>query len=163
MADEAFPYFTSLHANDCYTYQDFDIPIGVGEGKGFRHLILTGKNDSGKTTILQGINEWGEFAKEREGEPDYNAAMGNIYVSPTYKKTESLTERFDKRNSFYKFFDNLESVFQEVFEDKKLQLVFAREQYEFYLQYTAIGSGTKKGNRPIATPTKMAARRRNRK
>ena len=58
MADEAFPYFTSLHANDCYTYQDFDIPIGVGEGKGFRHLILTGKNGSGKTTILRAINDW---------------------------------------------------------------------------------------------------------
>jgi len=58
MTTETFPYLTSLHVNDCYTYRDFDIPIGKGVDKPFRHLILTGKNGSGKTTVLQGINDW---------------------------------------------------------------------------------------------------------
>ena len=58
MANESFPYLTSLHVNDCYAYQDFDIPIGTGVDKPFRHLILTGKNGSGKTTVLVALEEW---------------------------------------------------------------------------------------------------------
>jgi energy-coupling factor transporter ATP-binding protein EcfA2 len=52
---EDFPYITSLHVNDCYTYQDFDIPLH--DYQPFSHLILTGKNGSGKSTILRGIDD----------------------------------------------------------------------------------------------------------
>mgnify|MGYP002777684083 CR=1 FL=1 len=48
---EEFPYIKSLHVNDCYTYKDFDIVL-YPEHKPFSHLILTGKNGSGKSTIL---------------------------------------------------------------------------------------------------------------
>ncbi|MCY7330848.1 MAG: ABC transporter ATP-binding protein, partial [Saprospiraceae bacterium] len=68
---EEFPYFTSLHVNDCFTYRDFDIPIGQGEGKPFRHLILTGRNGSGKTTILRGINDWMALSRNN-GVPSYS-------------------------------------------------------------------------------------------
>lgn len=51
---EEFPYITGIHVNDCYTYKDFDIEL-YGY-KPFSHLILTGKNGSGKTTILTGIH-----------------------------------------------------------------------------------------------------------
>ena len=51
---EEFPYITSIHVNDCYAYQDFDIPLF--DYKPFSHLILTGKNGSGKSTILRGLN-----------------------------------------------------------------------------------------------------------
>jgi predicted ATP-binding protein involved in virulence len=51
---EDFPYIKSLHVNDCYAYKDFDIVLH--EYKPFSHLILTGKNGSGKSTILRTIN-----------------------------------------------------------------------------------------------------------
>jgi len=95
MANEAFPYFTSLHVNDCYTYQDFDIPIGEGEGKPFRHLILTGKNGSGKTTILKGLEYWMTFKKHLDVTQNYNA----LFTIPIYKIKKPFTSRFGKNNS----------------------------------------------------------------
>ena len=52
---EAFPYISGIHVNDCYAYQDFDIELH--NYKPFSHLILTGKNGSGKTTVLNAIND----------------------------------------------------------------------------------------------------------
>jgi predicted ATP-binding protein involved in virulence len=74
MANETFPYLTSLHVNDCYTYQDFDIPIGEGVDRPFRHLILTGKNGSGKTTVLRGI----DGVLRNEGTTNPSAASGRV-------------------------------------------------------------------------------------
>jgi predicted ATPase len=51
---EDFPYITSIYVNDCYAYQDFNIDLI--KHKPFSHLILTGKNGSGKSTILRSIN-----------------------------------------------------------------------------------------------------------
>lgn len=51
-----FPYITSIHVNDCYTYQNFDIDLVKHQP--FSHLILTGKNGSGKSTILREINKF---------------------------------------------------------------------------------------------------------
>ena len=48
-----FPYIKAVTINDCYTYKD--LYVQVFEEEPFRHLILTGKNGSGKTTILNGI------------------------------------------------------------------------------------------------------------
>lgn len=205
MANEAFPYFTALHVNDCFTYRDFDIPIGVGEDKPFRHLILTGRNGSGKTTILRGINDWMVLSKNN-GVPSYatmpispmfsegkqvrlekkivypmlvnNRALHSqdLYalfgsrrqidlgkVSTVISETDfedqvskngisNLLKQFlvnRKVNQAFdiiekngkpadekdKFFDNLEAIFQEVLEDKGLKLIFARKEFEFYLQY----------------------------
>lgn len=52
---DEFPYITALHVNDCYTYKDFDIQLH--DYKPFSHLILTGKNGSGKSTILRSISD----------------------------------------------------------------------------------------------------------
>jgi predicted ATP-binding protein involved in virulence len=49
-----FPYITKLQINDCYTYQGLTIDTGV-EGGSFKHIIITGKNGSGKTTILNRV------------------------------------------------------------------------------------------------------------
>ncbi|MVM34932.1 AAA family ATPase [Spirosoma sp. HMF4905] len=51
---EEFPYIKSLYVNDCYAYKDFNIELH--DYKPFSHLILTGKNGSGKSTILRIIN-----------------------------------------------------------------------------------------------------------
>jgi predicted ATP-binding protein involved in virulence len=49
----AFPYISKIHVKNCYTYKDFDIPSQPLAD--FKHIILTGKNGSGKTTILTSI------------------------------------------------------------------------------------------------------------
>ena len=51
---EEFPYIKSLYVNDCYAYKDFNIELH--DYKPFSHLILTGKNGSGKSTILRSID-----------------------------------------------------------------------------------------------------------
>ncbi len=51
---EEFPYIKSLYVNDCYAYKDFNIELH--DYKPFSHLILTGKNGSGKSTILKAIH-----------------------------------------------------------------------------------------------------------
>lgn len=61
---DQFPYITSIHVNDCYAYQDFDIPLfDYKPEKPFSHLILTGKNGSGKSTILRGIAQCAMFSR----------------------------------------------------------------------------------------------------
>ncbi len=48
---EKFPYIRSFHVKDCFASKDFEIPVTITE-EGFSHLILTGRNGSGKSTIL---------------------------------------------------------------------------------------------------------------
>ncbi len=57
MTPNEFPYIKAIHVNDCFAYQNFDIALPNLNGKPFSHLILTGKNGSGKTTILRGIEQ----------------------------------------------------------------------------------------------------------
>lgn len=47
-------YIDSVWVKDCFAAQDFAIPVNP-EHVSFKHLILTGKNGSGKTTVLKGI------------------------------------------------------------------------------------------------------------
>jgi ATPase subunit of ABC transporter with duplicated ATPase domains len=55
MKNSEFPYISSLIINDCYAYQGLRIDTHAPKGE-FRHIILTGKNGSGKTTILNSIH-----------------------------------------------------------------------------------------------------------
>ena len=48
-----FPYIQQIKVNDCYTYKDFAILNELPDQ--FKHIIITGKNGSGKTTILNRI------------------------------------------------------------------------------------------------------------
>lgn len=50
---EEFPYINGLHINDAFVIQGVHVP--VFEDTVFKHLVLTGKNGSGKTTILESI------------------------------------------------------------------------------------------------------------
>ncbi len=48
-----FPYIRQIKVNDCFTFQNFKILDELPDK--FKHIILTGKNGSGKTTILNRI------------------------------------------------------------------------------------------------------------
>ena len=56
MTANDFPYIKSIQVNDCFAYKNFTIDLPNLNGKPFSHLILTGKNGSGKTTILRGVD-----------------------------------------------------------------------------------------------------------
>lgn len=45
-------YIKNIHVNRLYHLQDFDIPIADEQNP---HLMLTGKNGSGKTVLLNAI------------------------------------------------------------------------------------------------------------
>lgn len=49
----SFNYISQINISDCYTYSNFDIPTKKLEE--FRHIIITGNNASGKTTILNRV------------------------------------------------------------------------------------------------------------
>lgn len=51
---EDFPYLQSFVINDAYAVKNLTVPV-FESGEEFKHLILTGRNGSGKTTVLQAI------------------------------------------------------------------------------------------------------------
>lgn len=51
-----FPYLQSFVINDAYAVKNMTVPVSA-PGEPFKHLILTGRNGSGKTTVLRAIAE----------------------------------------------------------------------------------------------------------
>jgi predicted ATPase len=58
-----FPYLQSLVINDAYAVKNLTVPV-FEAGKEFKHLILTGRNGSGKTTVLYGLKHQIEAEKK---------------------------------------------------------------------------------------------------
>jgi len=52
----SFPYIKTLTINDCYAYKNLQVDAEP-DGLAFKHIILTGKNGSGKSTILRSLNK----------------------------------------------------------------------------------------------------------
>lgn len=53
-------FLTSIHINKIFHLENFDIPIDENEKK---HLIITGKNGSGKTSLLNALIEFFQIIK----------------------------------------------------------------------------------------------------
>ncbi len=223
---EEFPYITSIYVNDCYAYQNFNIDLVKHQP--FSHLILTGKNGSGKSTILRMVNNdivsnlsgkaivdknrllsiqiseihsrnysSGELEEKKRKIKEYNLIKPlYFFVNPEiifsdnkkdiiysyllqYRKSNvnevkspTKQEEFEKQleqnassSDFFiknfkqflvnkkvnqafaqlknnqeeiantnKFFQDIESIFGEIFEDKGLKLVFVEDAYEFFIK-----------------------------
>jgi predicted ATPase len=88
MTPNEFPYIKAIHVNDCFAYQNFDINLPPLNGKPFSHLILTGKNGSGKTTILRGLEEYIGF--ELLGQEGGYETLSNLeqYVKVVKRRQE---------------------------------------------------------------------------
>ena len=53
---QEFPYLQELVINDAYAVKNLRLPV-FEPGQEFKHLVLTGRNGSGKTTVLRGLAE----------------------------------------------------------------------------------------------------------
>jgi len=218
-----FPYIRQIHVNDCFAFKNKDVPINPL--KEFKHIILTGRNGSGKTTILnrlalqlndyknernkekgishlkgiiasnknhQNLNTWKEQIADYEGidllflnEDEIHKLMqvdNYIFsffkahrkvqlqeVSTVSKETQFIQElqkqndsdsfaskfkqylvnkkvyeAFDYMNAKQEninqnqvFFSNLTDILKTIFGDKKLELEFVQESFEFYLKLSS--------------------------
>jgi predicted ATP-binding protein involved in virulence len=190
---EDFPYITSIYVNDCYAYQNFNIDLIKHQP--FSHLILTGKNGSGKSTILKSLDfilTDNRFSLMKES-PSVNLLFSNEYTrissktsgfiytfllpfrnSKIVRKVSNPTKQdvFEKELSqiqtssefFIKnfkqylvnkkvnqafsqlennqfeiiqtdiFFREIENIFEKIFEDEGLKLIFIKESYEFVIK-----------------------------
>lgn len=220
---DTFPYIKELKINDCYAYQNLSVVVNDDENIPFKHLILTGKNGSGKTTTLNFLYEnlkqivqdridvlqklqlirERDYAQFEETEAEYHLKNDtniapvfplfsrdiNFYinhkvqspvllthflarrtvdvesvktitntslivdlikedkttnfrqklkqyfvnkkVSQVFAQLEQNTEKF---NHIEKFFQDLEYIFQMVFEDNALKLIFDEKAFELYVK-----------------------------
>lgn len=113
-----FPYITAIHVNDCYTYQNFD--IALEKHQPFSHLILTGKNGSGKSTILKYINL------------NLIDNIQSLYVS---NKVRSLQDKMKYSLDSREASVELESIKSNLLEHEKVQLLYANEKLKLsYLE-----------------------------
>jgi predicted ATP-binding protein involved in virulence len=117
-----FPYITSIHVNDCYTYQDFTIDLLPNQP--FSHLILTGKNGSGKSTVLKALNVNVENLI-RVGK-DYNVKENNLEfygVGSVLKKiTMSVKTRLELSSKVKIAFNTTENA---IFPDAKQFVIYS--------------------------------------
>ena len=54
-------FIKNIHINKLFHLENFDIPIA---NEKYPHLIITGKNGSGKTVLLNAIVKWFEEIKK---------------------------------------------------------------------------------------------------
>jgi predicted ATP-binding protein involved in virulence len=98
-----FPYIKQIHVNNCFTYQNFNIPINALQE--FKHIILTGKNGTGKTTILNRIAfQLNEFKNERnkvEGVQYIKAVMQGNRKHQNFKTWEQQLKEYSDIDLFF--------------------------------------------------------------
>ncbi len=92
-----FPYIKQIHVNSCYTFQDFDIPKSPSEG--LKHIIITGKNGSGKTTILNGIaHQIHELRNKKSKEEAVHYLKTLIQGNPNHSAIPQWEETIERLN-----------------------------------------------------------------
>jgi len=100
-------FLTNIHVNKIFHLENFDIPL---ENDSLKHLIITGKNGSGKTILLNAIVEFLNKIKS-----DNNLAFlsfrkyleGNIHRLETVKKSNPNSTEIHNIEKDITVFENL--------------------------------------------------------
>ncbi len=115
-----FPYLQSLVINDAYAVKNLTVPVFQADEE-FKHLILTGRNGSGKTTVLRGLvnilrhdSTNGQIAEDLALQLKYSISQGGTAQSiiESWQRTLSTLSKVrgkfsDKKGSHYTGFINI--------------------------------------------------------
>ncbi|WP_143074340.1 AAA family ATPase [Nitrosomonas sp. Nm166] len=90
-----FPYISQIKVNNCHTSKNFVFPEIELEEK--RHIVLTGLNGSGKTTILNSIASHLENRKQANFDPlrKLKATLSNNPSHPHVKQWQNEIENLE--------------------------------------------------------------------
>lgn len=99
-----FPYIKSLKINDCYASKDLEVDAKAEEGK-FKHIILTGKNGSGKTTILNSLFAYLD-ARQKKMDVDFE-----IRAFDKDLRAKKIVENRRERIDYFKLLRNITPAF----------------------------------------------------
>ena len=78
---QEFPYLQELVINDAYAVKNLRVSV-FAPGQEFKHLVLTGRNGSGKTTVLKGLAE--ALPYPRSNASNIKAILSKPLVSTDY-------------------------------------------------------------------------------
>lgn len=92
-----FPYIKQIIVNNCYTYKNFKVP--TSELEGFKHIIITGRNASGKTTILNRLAfQLFELQKGQVKSARVNTLNAWIKSNPNDTRVQTWQQEIDQYN-----------------------------------------------------------------
>lgn len=97
-------FLTSIHINKIFQLENFDIPIDANEKK---HLIITGKNGSGKTSLLNALVEFFQVIQDDktlsflEIESSLNHWKDALHSINTDNASQSVTLRVKENLKMY--------------------------------------------------------------
>ena len=95
---EDFPYLQSFVINDAYAVQNLTVPV-FEQGQPFKHLILTGRNGSGKTTVLRAIAAVVKYDSSNSNSSDVIVAYAKSQLEVD---TNSKSMKVEYRNAIIK-------------------------------------------------------------
>jgi predicted ATPase len=141
---QEFPYLQELVINDAYAVKNLRVPV-FQPGQEFKHLVLTGRNGSGKTTVLRALNDVFHYQVGNSpigGFADQNDKIV-ARVIPTEKKhfaeyifRDALTVvTFFEANRKIQVQDVTTIVRENEFETKLLHLPSNQSSAELFKQY----------------------------
>lgn len=141
---EEFPYIKSLYVNDCYAYKDFNIELH--DYKPFSHLILTGKNGSGKSTILRIVNN--RIVSWRSGgNPSNDIAANKRWLQ---ERTAQFGSNDEERKIYLNNIFNLDAVvpvytteLYQIWSQNKSQLIYSYLKAKRSSQVISVNTVTK--------------------
>ena len=131
-----FPYLQSLVINDAYAVKNLTVPV-FQAGEEFKHLILTGRNGSGKTTVLQefgsillvGSNH-GKIYQISSVNHKIEVLFSNTSVNMIYERNSSMTAFFEAQRK-----TQVNDVVTVAREDVLEAQVSQQSSAEFFKQY----------------------------
>ena len=127
-------FIKNIHVNKLFHLENIDIPI---ENKDYKNLIITGKNGSGKTVLLNAISEFLNYVKKQK-----NLHFLSFYDSLNYwqdylrnaKNQEEHMQAQDQIKTYQKWIDSLYSKVDIQFVDVA-SIIEKYEKEDFILSF----------------------------